>query len=655
MLSHDDPRFTALALGEMTPEERALFEAELAKEDGAADEARAFDEAAALLREELTKNAPISLTAEQQARVDEALRARQSKAPAANDQTAGDAEKSNVVELAKKREAKRKLGGFLGAAATLAVAAAALGVFTMRSGDKASESAAENRNVASSARPNASAASPKQANAPAAMATATSMPMATAAASAASPGVLESKAKRDIDEPKPGPGIPAPEALPENPFVLTAKDKQSTFSIDVDTASYAMMRGQITSGLLPGAGLVRIEEMVNYFKYSYPNPDDAAFGFTADAGEAPWSKTNRLVRIGIKGKEISLKDRPASNLVFLIDVSGSMHSEDKIGLLKKGFSMLVEQLDERDTVSIVTYAGNSGVVLEPTKGNQRSTILGALDRLQAGGGTNGGQGIQAAYSLAARGFIDGGTNRVILATDGDFNVGITSQTELQSLIEEKAKTGVFLSVLGFGRGNTNDRTMETLADKGNGNYAYLDSEAEAKRVLVSEGSGTLLTIAKDVKIQVTWNPEAVKSFRLIGYENRALAHSDFTDDTKDAGEIGAGHTVTALYEIVPVSATSAGKEFGKLAIRFKDPDGTTSRLVEGAIPGADTKFDDMSTDYRFASGVAAFGMILRNSAHKGSLTFEDVEGIAKNAIGDDADGHRKEFVSLVSRAATIKR
>ncbi len=652
MLSHDDPRFTALALGEMTPEERALFEAELAKEDGAAEEARAFDEAASLLREELTKNAPISLTAEQQARVDEALRARQS--PSANDQTAGEPEQSNVVEIAKKREGKRKLGGFLGAAATLAVAAAALGVFTMRSGDKASESAAASPGRgASSARPNASAESLKQKDAPAPAATA--MPMATAAATAASTGALDSKAKRDIDEPKPGPGIPAPEPLPENPFVLTTKDKQSTFSIDVDTASYSMMRGQITSGLLPGAGLVRIEEMVNYFKYSYPNPDDAAFGFTADAGEAPWSKTNRLVRIGIKGKEISLKDRPSSNLVFLIDVSGSMHSDDKIGLLRKGLSMLVEQLDERDTVSIVTYAGNSGVVLEPTKGNQRSKILGALDRLQAGGGTNGGQGIQAAYSLAARGFIDGGTNRVILATDGDFNVGVTSQTDLQSLIEEKAKTGVFLSVLGFGRGNTNDRTMETLADKGNGNYAYLDSEAEAKRVLVSEGSGTLLTIAKDVKIQVTWNPEAVKSFRLIGYENRALAHSDFTDDTKDAGEIGAGHTVTALYEIVPASTTSAGKEFGKLAIRFKDPDGTTSRLVEGAIPGADTKFDEMSTDYRFASSVAAFGMILRNSAHKGSLTFEDVEGIAKNAIGDDADGHRKEFVSLVSRAATLKR
>jgi Ca-activated chloride channel family protein len=463
---------------------------------------------------------------------------------------------------------------------------------------------------------------------------------------------LPSKSKRE--QAPNGLDIPAPPGPPENPFISTAVDSKSTFSIDVDTASYTMMRGLVESGQKPGAGLVRIEEMVNYFKYSYPNPDDAAFGFMTDAAQAPWAPDHRLVRIGIKGREIPMAQRPPSNLVFLVDVSGSMQGPDRIGLLKDGFAMLAKQLDARDTVSIVTYAGNTGVALRPTKGNETQTILNALAALQSGGSTNGAGGITEAYRIAKESFIEGGANRVILATDGDFNVGVTSQPELQSLIEREAKSGVFLSVLGFGRGNYQDKTMELLADKGNGNYAYLDSAEEARRVLVAEVAGTLLTIAKDVKIQVAWDPTVVKSFRLIGYENRVLSHQDFNDDTKDAGEIGAGHTVTALYDVVPVSQTTAGKSFGTLSIRYKDPDGTTSRLVEGSLPASDGRFDDMSTDFRFAASVAAFGMILRDSPHKGKLTFEDVEGIAKSSLGDDADGYRKQFASLVAKAATLR-
>jgi Ca-activated chloride channel family protein len=487
-------------------------------------------------------------------------------------------------------------------------------------------------------------------------------PAATAAARQ-DVDLAESKSKREkpmfSDSRSPAspaeeePGIVAPPGPPDNPFISTAVDPKSTFSIDVDTASYSMMRGLVESGQRPGAGLVRVEEMVNYFKYSYPNPDDAAFGFMADAAQAPWAPDHRLVRIGIKGREIPMAQRPPSNLVFLVDVSGSMQGPDRIGLLKDGFAMLAKQLDARDTVSIVTYAGNTGVALRPTKGDKTQVILDALGALQSGGSTNGAGGILEAYKLAKESFIEGGANRVILATDGDFNVGVTSQPELQTLIEREAKSGVFLSVLGFGRGNYQDKTMELLADKGNGNYAYLDSAEEARRVLVAEVAGTLLTIAKDVKIQVAWDPNVVKSFRLIGYENRVLSHQDFNDDTKDAGEIGAGHTVTALYDVVPVSQTTAGRSFGTLSIRYKDPDGTTSRLVEGALPGSDARFDDMSTDFRFAASVAAFGMILRDSPHKGKLTFEDVEGIAKSSLGDDPDGYRKQFASLVAKAATL--
>jgi Ca-activated chloride channel family protein len=634
----NDPRLTAYSLNEMSPEERALFEQELAQFPAAAEEAAAFAAAASLLQSELAREAPAALTEGQHAAIQQASEGEKPAPP-----------QSNVIALPAQPRSSTKLRGLLAGGTALMVAAGAFGLMTMRRSEYASsieDNIADVKNVAP---------------APAASAKYKAAPAATAAAHAADRSQFDGKNTKGLPskpsvaaEPAlPRPGIPGSVRLPENGFIATAVDRQSTFSIDVDTASYSMVRSLLNSNQRPDASLVRIEEMINYFKYSYPSPDDAAFAVSAEVGEAPWAANHRLVRIGIKGREIAAKSRPPSNLVFLIDVSGSMHGADKIGLLKQGFSMLVDQLNERDSVSIVTYAGSSGVVLPPTKGSDRKTILAALEALQAGGGTNGAQGINAAYDLASQSFVEGGTNRVILATDGDFNLGASSPAELQKLIEDKAKTGVFLSVLGFGSGNYRDQTMETLADKGNGNYAYLDSAAEAKRVLVSEASGTLITIAKDVKIQVTWNPEFVRSFRLIGYENRMLAHQDFTNDQKDAGEIGAGHTVTALYELEPTSRTSQGKALGNLAIRFKDPDGVTSRQVDGPITGADTPFGSMSTDFRFVTGVAAFGMLLRGSAYIRNFGYAEVQRVVSGALGDDADGYRKELAELVGKAAEL--
>jgi Ca-activated chloride channel homolog len=637
MSLQEDPRLTAYALGEMSDAERAAFEAELTRSTELASEVEAFKRAASLLEKEVGAGAPLGLSEAQRARVEEALRGRSERSSGAE-----------VVPLAAARATRSRRWLWLTAASGVAAAAAATMLFVRSAAREASPASVGDmgKQAAASGVP----AKNMRYGVPGPAATAASM--ADREQKAADDALAPGKAKRE--QAPNGLDIPAPPGPPENPFISTAVDTKSTFSIDVDTASYTMMRGLVESGQKPGAGLVRIEEMVNYFKYSYPNPDDAAFGFMADAAQAPWAPDHRLVRIGIKGREIPMAQRPPSNLVFLVDVSGSMQGPDRIGLLKDGFAMLAKQLDARDTVSIVTYAGNTGVALRPTKGDKTQVILDALGALQSGGSTNGAGGITEAYRIAKESFIEGGANRVILATDGDFNVGVTSQPELQSLIEREAKSGVFLSVLGFGRGNYQDKTMELLADKGNGNYAYLDSAEEARRVLVAEVAGTLLTIAKDVKIQIAWDPNVVKSFRLIGYENRVLSHQDFNDDTKDAGEIGAGHTVTALYDVVPVSQTTAGKSFGTLSIRYKDPDGTTSRLVEGSLPASDARFDDMSTDFRFAASVAAFGMLLRDSPHKGKLTFEDVEGIAKSSLGDDPEGYRKQFASLVAKAATLR-
>ena len=461
----------------------------------------------------------------------------------------------------------------------------------------------------------------------------------------------------------------------DNPFVSVFQNPLATFSVDVDTASYANVRRFLNQRTLPPPDAVRIEEMVNYFRYDYEPPRDGRpVRVHTEAVPAPWNPEHRLVRIGIRGEDIAMDERAATNLVFLIDVSGSMNDPYKLPLLVDGMKLLVEQLGENDSVAIVVYAGASGLVLRPTTGDRKPRILRALEQLSAGGSTNGGAGIQLAYDTAVANFIDGGVNRVILATDGDFNVGVTNSGELTRLIEEKARTGVFLSVLGFGTGNFNDAGLEALADRGNGNYAYIDGIREARKVLVQEVSGTLFTIAKDVKFQVEFNPVEVTAYRLIGYENRVLRDQDFNDDTKDAGEIGAGHTVTALFEVVPAGveinvpgvdplryqaptrpSTEAGSgEMLRVKIRYKEPDGDQSQLIEAPFTDSGQSLEAASSDYRFASAVAAFGMILRKSPYKGSATFDSVVAIAESSQGTDPEGYRAEFLDLVRRARAIR-
>ncbi|HEV8132822.1 MAG TPA: von Willebrand factor type A domain-containing protein [Acidobacteriota bacterium] len=460
----------------------------------------------------------------------------------------------------------------------------------------------------------------------------------------------------------------------DNPFIRVTLDPLSTFSIDVDTASYANLRRFLNMNQKPPKDSVRIEEMINYFPYDYfPPTGEQPFAVHTEVASAPWNPQHRLVRIGLKGREIDLNHRPASNLVFLIDVSGSMQPEERLPLLKRAMRLLVEQLTGKDRVAIVVYAGNSGLVLPSTSCSSREPILRALDNLEAGGSTNGGSGIQLAYDTAVANFIKGGTNRVILATDGDFNVGVTNQGDLTRLIQEKAKSGVFLSVLGFGMGNYKDSTLEKLADKGHGNYAYIDTLSEARKVLVEEMSGTLLTIAKDVKIQVEFNPAEVEAYRLIGYENRIMRHEDFNDDKKDAGDIGAGHTVTALYEIVPkgvpidvpgvdplkyqrpMDQTRAAHtgELMTLKLRYKEPEGKTSRLLEIAILDRGVSFEQASPDFQFSAAVASFGMLLRDSPYKGEASLDRILQIANGARGVDRQGYRAELIDLVRKARAL--
>ena len=465
------------------------------------------------------------------------------------------------------------------------------------------------------------------------------------------------------------------DSIIENPFQLVTQNPLSTFSIDVDTASYANVRRFLNQNTLPPPGAVRIEELVNYFRYDYAGPEgDAPFATHAEVTECPWQPEHHLVRIGLKGREIEKEARPPSNLVFLLDVSGSMRDHNKLPLVKQGMRMLIEQLTENDRVAIVVYAGASGLILDSMPGDQKESILASIDRLEAGGSTNGASGIQLAYQTAVANFLDEGTNRVILATDGDFNVGTTDQSQLVELIEEKAKSGVFLTVLGFGMGNLKDSTLEKLADKGNGNYAYIDTEREARKVLVEELSGTLITIAKDVKIQIEFNPAKVAAYRLIGYENRLLAKEDFNDDTKDAGEIGAGHTVTALYEIVPAGkdvklpgvddleyqvparlseAALESADLLTLKLRYKEPDGDTSKLLKFPVADAETRIGQASDDFQFAAAVAAFGMILRGSQYRGNVSLDAVQEMAQAGIGADEEGYRSEFIALVNKAKTL--
>src|SRR5215204_5313998 len=419
---------------------------------------------------------------------------------------------------------------------------------------------------------------------------------------------------------------------------------------------------------------VRIEELVNYFSYDYPQPDGPApFSVTAEVAECPWDARHRLVHIGLQGRKVSAEDLPPANLVFLVDVSGSISAPDKLPLVKSSLRTLAEQLRPRDRVAVVTYAGTTGLALPSTTGERGDEIISAVERLQAGGSTNGGSGIQVAYRVAEENFIRGGTNRVILATDGDFNVGLTSDAELVGLIEEKRRGGVFLSVLGFGTGNLNDSMMEKLADKGNGNYAYIDTEAEARKALGEQVAGTLATIAKDVKIQVEFNPRLVAGYRLIGYENRLLADKDFNDDTKDAGEIGAGHTVTALYEVVPagqklenpgvdelkysrpaeVAQGANSSELLTVKLRYKEPEGDVSRPVNVGVPDRQASYRNASDNFKFAAAVAEFGLLLRDSRYKGQSSYASAAELARASAGADLSGRRAEFVGLVEAAGRL--
>jgi len=459
----------------------------------------------------------------------------------------------------------------------------------------------------------------------------------------------------------------------ENPFLEARRAPLSTFSVDVDTASYANVRRFLRDGQLPPKDAVRIEELINYFEYDYPQPvGDVPFSVSTETAVCPWNTKHKLVQIGLQGRKVSLDNTPPANLVFLLDVSGSMNSPDKLPLLKDGLRMMVNQLKPQDRVAIAVYAGSSGLVLPSTAVSNKGEILAALDRLEAGGSTNGGDGISLAYTVAANNFIQGGNNRVILATDGDFNVGTTSDDALVSLIEQKRKSGIFLSVLGFGTGNLNDSMMEKLSNKGNGNYAYIDSRDEARKALGEQVAGTLLTIAKDVKIQVEFNPALVAGYRLIGYENRLLADRDFNDDKKDAGEIGAGHSVTAIYEVVPAgvavendgielkysqterSDTRFANELMTVKLRYKEPAGGQSKLLTMGVLDDVRTIDSASENLRFAAAVVQFGLLLRDSRYRGHADFSMAKRLASSAVSSDLKGYRSEFLELLDRARNLK-
>jgi Ca-activated chloride channel family protein len=457
------------------------------------------------------------------------------------------------------------------------------------------------------------------------------------------------------------------DGIEENIFREATRQPLSTFSIDVDAASYSNVRRFINNGQRPPKDAVRIEELINYFDYDYPQPrSEHPFSIVTEMAPAPWNPRHQLVHIGLQGRIIATENLPASNLVFLIDVSGSMGDVNKLPLLKASFKLLVEQLREQDKVAIVVYAGAAGLVLPPTSGAEKRKILEALNNLEAGGSTAGGEGLRLAYAVAKENFHPKGNNRVILATDGDFNVGESSNAAMERLVEEKREDGIFLTVLGFGMGNYKDSKMETLANKGNGNYAYIDTMMEARKVLVNEFGGTLFTIAKDVKLQIEFNPAKVKAYRLIGYENRLLRDEDFNNDKKDAGDLGSGHTVTALYEIIPVGvesqylpvdqlkyqsttinpAATRTQEWMTVKFRYKEPAGSTSKLIVQTLSaGNDEK--TLSDNFKWSAAVAAFGMLLRDSEYANGYTFDDVVQLAQQSRGRDEQGYRIEFINMV--------
>lgn len=494
------------------------------------------------------------------------------------------------------------------------------------------------------------------------------------------PKVTPSKSARAIEEDEPE--QPADEemnteaynSIHENPFVSPQSQALSTFSIDVDRASYANIRRFINDQQMPPEGSVRIEEMVNYFNYDYPNPSTQhPFGIYTELTKCPWTSDHQLLRIGIQGKKIDNSQLPPNNLVFLIDVSGSMDEPNKLPLAKQALRLLVDQMRPQDRIAIVVYAGAAGLVLPPTSGSDKSAIMEAISNLYAGGSTAGGEGLQLAYQIAEQNFQKNGNNRIILATDGDFNVGVSSDAAMENLISSKRKSGVYLSCLGFGDGNYKDSKMETLADKGNGNYSYIDSEIEAKKVLLQEMGSTLLTIAKDVKIQVEFNPNLVQGYRLIGYENRLLAAEDFENDTKDAGELGAGHSVTALYEIIPTgistdlvrksptlkyqsSSTNVNNsdELCTIKFRYKRPASEQSvEIVQPQLANRVVAFEQASENTRFASAVALTGMLLRHSNFKGKGSYDMAKQLATQAKGNDTEGYRTAFIDLIGQAKDL--
>lgn len=460
----------------------------------------------------------------------------------------------------------------------------------------------------------------------------------------------------------------------DNPIYQVTEKPVSTFSVDVDTGSYSNMRRFVQEGQLPPPDSVRVEEMINYFDYAYATPDDPdqPFSVTTEVAPSPWNDKTKLLHIGIKAFDIEQEERPAANLVFLVDVSGSMQSRDKLPLLQSSLRLLVNQMTTEDRISLVTYAGSTQVVLEATSGAEKAKIRSAINALSAGGSTNGGAGIRLAYAEAQKGFIEGGINRILLATDGDLNVGMTEVDALQKLVEDKREAGVSLSVLGFGTGNYNDHLLEQVANHGNGNYAYIDTLSEAKKVLVDEISSTLFTVAKDVKLQVEFNPAIVSEYRLVGYENRALKREDFNNDKVDAGEIGAGHTVTAIYEVAlvgeggasvdplrysdPAVLTASQSEMAYVKIRYKEPDANRSQLLEYPVLKADIKQDINLTDdrFRFSAAVAAFGQHLRGSKYSGDLSLSEIRALARGSMGADPHGYRREFIDLMELADELK-
>ncbi len=721
MIDRNDPRLTAYALGEMDATERAEFEQALAKDPAARAEIEAIQALGGKLRTEFAKSPAPTLTEAQRASVAKAARrhvpatilvgfaaaASVMLAVTVYYATRGDSASFSMDSCeyearVQESASRRRAVGFQGPNGAVAPEAREL-----EAGEKVEDARVKAPAPGLQLHP---PSDPSYVGDPTpqfrehfdaveeALATPPTSPapgptINTAiglGAGGPAPGAVEAPAKGPAGRPagahkrldgefskrlnealRPEHNTEAYDRIRENPFVRVAEEDSSTFSIDVDTASYANVRRFLSQQhQLPPPDAVRVEEMINYFAYGYEPPAAGSphpFRIHVEVAACPWDATHRLARVAIKGKVIDHRERPSSNLVFLVDVSGSMDHPAKLPLVQASLRMLAENLGEHDRVAIAVYASSSGLVL-PSTGDKRQVIE-AIERLRAAGSTNGGQGIQLAYQVATENFVKGGTNRVILCTDGDFNVGVTDDGSLTRLIEEKAKSGVFLSVLGFGTGNLKDGKMQQLADKGNGNHAYIDSILEARKVLGEEMSGTLVTIAKDVKIQLFFNSKRVAGFRLIGYENRLLAKQDFNDDTKDAGEIGAGHCVTALYEIVPAGsevpgppavdrnpfvakaeATVEADALFQLRLRYKQPDGDKSELLEQMVRDGSGTFDAASPDFRWASAVAAFGMTLRGTAGMG---LDAVAEIAKGAAGDDK--YRREFLQLVETAKLLKR